>query len=136
MNDFGKIFEKLKEKRYRPRVRVIGQSSPVVTALICLAITLLVGAVYFYVALPAINLRNRGLYTLLIGLSALYVVLMTVFGHSEPVYGSTKSKIIRYTFRRPVAAVIIILSVAALIVGSFIGFPLYRAKDYSNILTL
>lgn len=137
MNDFEKIFDMLKKKSApRSRVRVIGQSSPVVTAIICLAVTLLVGAGYFYVALPAINLRNTELYVCLIGLAALYVVLMTIFGHSEPVYGSTKSKILRYTFRRPVAAVIIILSLTALIVGSLIGFPLFRAKEYSTILEL
>lgn len=134
-SDFSDFIEKVTHKKSpRPR-RVIGQSSPVVSAVISLIVTLLVGGLYFYFELPAINFMNEELYIFLIILSAIFAVCMTLLSHSAPVTGSPKARVFKYLFRRPVAAVIIILSVLALILGTVIGVPLFRAKDYSEILT-
>ncbi len=134
MDNFSEFFEKFAKKEPKHR-RVIGQSSTAVSIIISLVITLLIGGIYFYLELPAINLMNEELYITLIILSVIFTVCMTLFSHREPATGSTGKKVFKYVFRQPVAAVIIILSVLTLIIGSVIGVPLFRAKDYSNILS-
>ena len=135
MDNFTDFFEKFSKKKGSSRI--FGKSSTAASVIISLVITLLFGGIYFYLELPAINLMNEELYICLILLSAIFIVCMSLLSNKAPVTGnSAKIKVLKYVFRQPVAAAIIILSILALIVGSLIGVPLFRAKDYSNILAL
>lgn len=128
-------------KRFTPDApprpgRVIRRFSPAVAVLLSLAVTLVVGGIYFYVSLPALNVHNTGLYVFLIILSAVFMVSMRIFGGGETVGGSNKvTKTLSHLKLQPVPAVIIVLCVAVLLVGNAIGLPLFRANDYAKIIT-
>jgi DNA polymerase-3 subunit delta' len=62
IKDFREFVSKMNDSKFKGKKRVFGQSSPWVAALISLIITLLVGGLYFYVELPALNFMNEELY--------------------------------------------------------------------------
>ena len=99
-----------------------------------LAVTLLVGAVYYYVELPALNLHSGTLYVFVILLCAVYcgmAVLTSGFQGSgaKGYFGFVKKQC-----KIPLILTLALLVTA--IVGSIAGWKLLRAGSYRDLLTV
>lgn len=99
-----------------------------------LAVTLLVGAVYYYAELPALNLHSGTLYIFVILLCAVYcgmAVLTSGFQGSgaKGYFGFVKKQC-----KIPLILTLALLVTA--IVGSIVGWKLLRAGSYRDLLTV
>ena len=130
---------KLTRRLPRPKGRV-GQ---VVFSLI---VTALVGFVYFYVSLPAINFQDGDFYFFLILLCAVYIGCTVLTTVKRGVTGEGDGQVVRTTgqkirdglhfIRRNCLPVGILLAVvlAAALVGKVISLPMFRAGAYRELL--
>ena len=126
-NPFGGRPQKAKAPR-----KAIG--TPLGRTLLNLAVTLLVGAVYYYVELPALNLHSGTLYVFVILLCAVYcgmAVLTSGFQGSgaKGYFGFVKKQC-----KIPLILTLALLVTA--IVGSIAGWKLLRADSYRDLLTV
>ncbi len=98
-------------------------------------VTLVVGVIYFYVKLPALNLHDSGLYVFVGVLCLVYVLCALVTSGT----GLSRSNGVRDYFRfikkqcLPVALLFAALLLTAL-VGSLASVPLFRASAYRDLL--
>ena len=101
-------------------------------------ITLLFALVYYYVKLPAINLKNPAFYGFFLICSALYCVLALVRKLGLSVAHETmQSPRTLFMGLKNFCAVPAILCgglILLFIVGSIISAPIFRARDYSELL--
>ena len=113
----------------KPR-KAIG--TPLTRVLINLAVTLVVGAVYFYVSLPALNLQDEGFYGFLFLLCAAYMVSAVITsgfqGNGAKGYFSFVKKQCKFP------ALLLAAALAVCIVGSLFSAVLFRAADYAALL--
>lgn len=131
------------------------ERKPLRGALIASLLTLLGGFVYFYFALPAINIHNLDAYVfaaiLVIVWSSLYAVFSHTITHETgektpkdyldvDENGNVIRKRYRGNGRKPAVfsmkiptAILIVMAVVA-VVGTVVGLPIFRAKAYSNLL--
>ena len=126
-NPFGGRPKKAKAPR-----KAIG--TPLGRTALNLAVTLLVGAVYYYAELPALNLHSGTLYVFVILLCAVYcgmAVLTSGFQGSgaKGYFGFVKKQC-----KIPLILTLALLVTA--IVGSIAGWKLLRAGSYRDLLTV
>lgn len=119
------------KKEKKPR-KAIG--TPLGRTLLNLAVTLLVGAVYFYVELPALNLHSGSLYVFVILLCAVYCIMAILTsgfqGEGAKGYFGFVKKQCKIPFFLALAMIL------TAIIGSVIGWKLIRAADYRDLLTV
>ena len=134
------------------------ERKPVRGAVIATVITLLGGFLYFYFALPALNIHNLDAYVFLAVLIIAWCSLYAMFSHSvtrggdddgekmpkdyldvdedgnvvRKRYSRSGKKLAVFSMKVPMAMLLILLAVA--IVGTVIGLPVFRAKAYSALL--
>lgn len=96
--------------------------------------TLIFGAVYFYIALPAINLHSPDFYMFAFLLSAVWLVL-SLLGNPA-LRQQTEPKQAWAQIKKSAAVPIIICGglVALLIIGSILSSVIFRTADYSRLL--
>lgn len=105
--------------------------------LINILVTLIFGALYFYFALPAINLHDRSLYVFVGVLCVVYVACALVTSG----FNLERSEGVRGYFRfiksqcLPIGILFAILIMVA-IVGTVISMPIFRAGAYRDLLTV
>ena len=126
-NPFGGRPKKAKAPR-----KAVG--TPLGRTALNLAVTLLVGAVYYYAELPALNLHSGTLYIFVILLCAVYcgmAVLTSGFQGSgaKGYFGFVKKQC-----KIPLILTLALLVTA--IVGSIVGWKLLRAGSYRDLLTV
>ena len=126
-NPFGGRPKKAKAPR-----KAVG--TPLGRTALNLAVTLLVGAVYYYAELPALNLHSVTLYVFVILLCAVYcgmAVLTSGFQGSgaKGYFGFVKKQC-----KIPLILTLALLVTA--IVGSIVGWKLLRAGSYRDLLTV
>lgn len=102
--------------------------------LISILVTLVVGLIYFYLNLPAINLHSAEFYTFVI-------VLCVVYCACNLVVTGFKATSVKDYFRHllkkctiPVVAAVLLVVIA--LVGNVAGNVLFRAKDYAELLPI
>lgn len=115
----------------KPR-KAIG--TPITRVLINLAVTLVVGLVYFYIELPAINLQAPDFYAFVLLLCVVYCgcALLTSGFQAQGVKNYFK-------FLKKQCAIPFFLALALLVVavvGSVVGSVLFRASDYAALLPI
>ncbi len=110
------------------------KKNPIVINLISLIITAVLGFIYFYVSLPALNIHDKQFYSFIIGLVIVYLISMLLLtgvrtGDAKLVVSELwrVAKIGVFVF----AAVIIIT-----VIGALTGVKLFRAASYSNLMTI
>ena len=111
--------------------------------LINLLVTLVVGAVYFYVSLPALNPQSEDFYGFVFLLCITYVVCALVTSGFQGKKGGKpfqKGQLKEYlTFIKqqclPVGVLLVVM-VAVAIVGEILSLPLLRAGAYRDLLTV
>ena len=101
--------------------------------------TIIFAAVVFYFELPAINLQSEGFWMYLFGCTIFFVVayfLMSAFterneksGGKPNVSNMKKSKII-------IIAIIVLIPMLVLMVGTFFSSELFNAKAYSELIVV
>lgn len=102
-----------------------------------LLITLVIGAVWFYVSLPAINLQNTGFYSFLFVLLLVYIlVFMIALGvDTGSRQGIGLKDYLSFAKNQCKAVVVIVIALAAVfIIGQIISAPILRAGAYQQLL--
>ena len=126
-----------KKKRFRvPRSRA-GR------VVLNLVITLVLGALLFYVSLPPINLKAPEFYSFFIMLCIIYMLAALItsgFRADSEVYSDPKARFKEYMgfFKRqclPVGILLVAL-IGVAVVGWLISLPMFRAGDYRDLLTV
>lgn len=110
--------------------------------LINLLVTAVVGFLYFYVTLPALNLQATEFYGFIFILCLTYLIcaLVTSGFQNSNVVMDGKEKL-RHYFHfikqqcLPVALLMLLLIVVG-VVGQIISLPMFRAQDYRQLLTV
>ena len=102
--------------------------------LIALLVTLVFGFVYFYFSLPAINIHSSDLYVFII-------LLCAVFGACELLLTGAQASSVREwvgTARKRAAVpfYVVCLALAVALVGTVIGWKVFRARDYAELLPI
>lgn len=127
---------------------------PVRGAVVATVITLVLGFLYFYFALPAINIHNIDAYIFVGVLLIIWCSLYAMFSHSikrtgpktpkdfldvdengnvvRKRYKNKEQKLAIFSMKLPLA--ILCLLVIVVVVGIIVGLPIFRAKSYSALL--
>ena len=101
---------------------------------ISLVITLVFGFFYFYFKLPAINIHSGDLYVFIILLCVVYCASVFVLEGFNFQSAGAKGYVTEARNRAAIPFYIICLCVAVALVGSLIGWKLFRARDYAALL--
>lgn len=100
-----------------------------------LAITLLFGFIYFYIKLPALNFHNPGFYSFFFLLSLVFCFLSVIsLGLHKVTSGGEFWSGLKAHCLVPV--IICAAFLVVLIVGSFIGMPIFRSASYAALLEI
>lgn len=105
---------------------------PALRFLLSLLITVVFGAVYFYVELPALNIHALDLYVFLFLLCVVYTVSRIVLGRVRAGGARGYLAYVKDTMKLPFVFVIVLLLIVVLGMGA--GLPLFRASAYSGLL--
>lgn len=116
-------------------IHITPRKGRVAKVLINLLITFVVGFVYFFFKLPALNLHDENFYVFLFILAAVYCLSAIVTSglwrqHGEEDFLRSVAK----NFKLPL--IICGLLIALLLVGSLLSSPILRASAYSKLLTI
>lgn len=105
--------------------------------LISLVITLIVGFVYFYISLPALNLQDSNFYTFVFLLCLVFVASALVVSGFRMEQGTGIKEYLRFikTQCLPVGLLMILL-IAVGLVGTIISMPIFRAAAYRDLLNV
>ncbi|MBR4098414.1 MAG: CvpA family protein, partial [Clostridium sp.] len=111
--------------------------------ILSLAITLIIGAIFFYVTLPALNFHAKEFYSFLLLLCLIYTVCVFLLSgglQNDDVVRTNKEKLgdwLRFIKSRclPVGILIVVLLSVSLI-GQVISLPIFRAGSYRDLLTV
>ena len=106
--------------------------------LISLLVTLIIGGVWFYVSLPAINLHNTSFYSFVFILLLVYVLVFMIALGADT--GKQEIHLRDYlSFAKnqcKVVVVVVVVLAAIFVVGQIISAPLLRAGSYHDLLTV
>ena len=113
----------------RPKKERHAVGTPVGRTLLNIAVTLVFAAVYFYVVLPPISLKSEDFYIFVLLVCAVYggCAILTSGFQGTGVKGY-------FGFLKKQCTVPLV--VAAALVGAVIGWQLFRAGDYRDLLTV
>ena len=115
-----------------------GPRSKLGKVLVNLIVTAVVGFLYFYVALPPINLQSSDFYTFIGILCVVYVVsALITSGMNVVSSGGGPKEYLRFIKTQCLPVGILFLAlIAVAIVGSILSMPLFRAAAYRDLLTV
>ena len=128
----------LKKDTSRAR-KPMGKAGRVLTSLL---ITVVVGFLYFYLSLPAINPQSADFYTFLALLCVVYTLCIFVLsaGDSGNVVRTPKEKVrewLRFVKSSCLPVGILFVAVIAVaLIGQIISLPIFRASAYRELLTV
>ena len=105
-------------------------------ALISLLITLAIGAVWFYISLPAINLHNTSFYSFVFILLLVYILVsMIVMGIDTGKQEVHLRDYLSFAKNQCKIVVIVVVALAAIfVVGQILSAPIFRASAYHELL--
>ena len=107
-----------------------------------LAVTAVVGFLYFYISLPAINLQDGDFYAFLIILCLVYIVctFITAAKPADNVVRAPREQIKEWlSFIRKSclpAGILVGLVILVVLIGSLVSAPIFRAADYRELLNV
>ncbi|MFR5781398.1 MAG: CvpA family protein [Oscillospiraceae bacterium] len=102
--------------------------------LISLAVTLVFGFFYFYFKLPAINIHSGDFYLFIILLCAVYCVCVLLLEGFRA--EGVKGYVAQARKKAAVPFYIVCLCIVVAVAGSLIGWKLFRARDYAQLLPI
>lgn len=111
--------------------------------LLNLLITLIAGAVYFYVAIPAINLQSGEFYSFVFMLCMIYLLCALVTsgfrgkkGEKPFQRGQLKEYLTFIKQQCLPVGILLIAMVVVIVVGQIVSMPIFRAGTYRDLLTV
>lgn len=110
------------------------KGTPVTRVLISLLVTAIFGFVYFYFQLPALNIHDAGFYWFVFWICIVFSISMIFLGGFRT--DEAKGYVNYFRKHLPVVFWIVIALIAFVLIGSIIGWKLFRAKDYANLLKI
>ena len=116
----------------RPIRKPIG--TPLTRTVINLVVTLLFAAVYFYVTLPALNFKSGDLYVFLLLICAVYCICAVITSGFQGDGIKGYFGFVKKQCKIPALAAAALLLTA--VVGSVIGWEVFRAGSYRDLLTV
>ncbi len=119
-------------KANRPRKERKAIGSPAARTIINIVVTLLFAAIYYYVALPAMNFKTAQFYTFFVLVAAVYCVCAMITSGFQGTGAKGYFGFVKKQCKIPFFVVVGLLAVA--IVGSIISWELFRAADYRELL--
>lgn len=114
-----------------PRKPVGGKAAQVALSL---GVTALVGAVYFYLSLPAINLKAEEFYGFALLLWAVYCVSSLIAAGASGSSGKEFTAFIKKSCKLPTLAVLLLAATA--LVGALSSWVVFRAGSYQKLLAV
>ena len=122
----------------QPAKKAHGPKSKSGKLVLCIVLTILIGLVYFYVALPPINPQSGDFYVFIAVLCIVFVVTSLLTSGMDVIRGGSGPKdYLRFIKSRCLPAGILLLVLIAIgIVGTIISLPIFRAGAYRDLLTV
>ncbi len=99
---------------------------------LCLLLTAVFAALYFYVALPAINLHDPAFYIFFLICTAVFCLLTLITGDYTGGEGADALKTVWKHCKWPLSACAALLAI--LLVGSLLGSVVFRSEAYTQLL--
>lgn len=110
------------------------KGGPVTRVLLSLLITLIIGGIYFYAKLPALNIHNEGFYTFIILLCVIFSALMILL---QGFRADSVMEYVRYTRKKlAIPFIIVVLAILVALAGTAAGWVVFRAKAYSRLMPM
>ncbi len=101
-----------------------------------LLITIVVGFIYFYVSLPALNFSSADFYTFIIVLCVVYILLTLLSKGTLKQADGIRGYIKTIVKQCKIPAIIVIAVVLVGIIGSALSWEVFRANDYKNLISV
>ena len=127
--DYG--FQPQREKKSRKPRKTLSRGK---SLLIALAVTLVFGFLYFYFRLPAINIHSGDLYVFIILLCAVFGVCTLLLSGAQA--SGAREWVTTARKRAAVPFYVVCLCLAVAVVGTVIGWKVFRARDYASLLPI
>ncbi len=118
-------------KPQKPRKAV---KSPAARVAINIAVTLLVGLLYFYFELPALNLQSPDFYAFALLLCVVYCICAVLTSGFQEQGAGNYFRFLKKQCRIPVILAVVLLALA--LGGTLVGSVIFRAKSYSELLPI
>ncbi len=118
----------------RPKKERKPIGTPAGRTVINLVVTLLFAAVYYYVALPPMNLKAREFYVFFILLCVVYCICAIITSGFQGTGAKGYIGFVKKQCKIPAFITIALLAIA--IVGGILSWELFRAGDYRDLLTV
>lgn len=96
--------------------------------LLFLVLVLVIAGVYYYIALPAINIHNQGFWGFIIGLIFLIFIGYALRKKINTIYEVKESKVLK------IGGILAGALLLFLLVGTILSSPIVNAKKYQNIM--
>ena len=118
----------------RPKRERKPVGTPLGRTLLNLAVTLVFAAIYYYVVLPPINLKSEEFYIFMLLCCAVYGVCAVLTSGFQ---GAGAKGYFDFLKKQCTVPLIVAAALAATaLVGAVLGWQLFRAKDYRDLLTV
>ena len=118
----------------RPKKEHKPVGTPLGRTLLNLAVTLVFAAIYYYVVLPPINLKSEEFYIFMLLCCAVYGVCAVLTSGFQ---GAGAKGYFDFLKKQCTVPLIVAVALAATaLVGAVLGWQLFRAKDYRDLLTV
>ena len=118
----------------RPKKEHKPVGTPLGRTLLNLAVTLVFAAIYYYVVLPPINLKSEEFYIFMLLCCAVYGVCAVLTSGFQ---GAGAKGYFDFLKKQCTVPLIVAAALAATaLVGAVLGWQLFRAKDYRDLLTV
>ena len=118
----------------RPKKEHKPVGTPLGRTLLNLAVTLVFAAIYYYVVLPPINLKSEEFYIFVLLCCAVYGVCAVLTSGFQ---GAGAKGYFDFLKKQCTVPLIVAVALAATaLVGAVLGWQLFRAKDYRDLLTV
>lgn len=118
------------------------KSAKIKIAILSIAITLVLGGIYYYLALPAINIHSQGFWEFII---LLFVILTATSGIMQKekfnfAQFKGQKKALRKTLKQSkltyLLVIVTVLLIAIFIIGTVLSSPIVNAKKYQQLIHL
>ena len=121
-------------RQHRPKKERKPVGTPLGRTLLNLAVTLVFAAVYYYVVLPPINLKSEEFYAFALLVCAVYGMCAVLTSGFQ---GSGAKGYFGFLKKQCTVPLLLAVGLAATaLVGAVLGWQLFRAKDYRDLLTV
>ena len=96
--------------------------------IIIIVLAIIIAGIYYYMALPAINIHNQGFWVFIIGFAVLVTILLVAREKPHDVFELKESRIVK------IGAGIVGVLLIIFIIGMLLSSPIINANKYKNLL--